>query len=284
MGQAMVNIGTFHTGACTVNSSELGNWRRTRRNVLAAGGLLAGAVLSQASKANAGNGNGNNGNGNGNGGSAGHACFLRGTRLLTPNGERKVEDLRIGDLLTTLSGEAKPIQWIGRRVYKRSTSCRLPRDITPVRVAKGALGPDAPRRDLFVSLHHALWVDGFLIQAMDLINGSSITLNSAADLSEVEYLHVKFACHDVIFAEGSPSETLRVHAGNVERFDNFAEYLRLFGENDADENACAPIAFKDGRERLLSRLRSAVSPLIDCRKEFDKVRDRIEERADVVEF
>ena len=43
-------------GDCDVESSSLGNWRRTRRNVLAAGGLLAGAMLLQlgASKANAG--------------------------------------------------------------------------------------------------------------------------------------------------------------------------------------------------------------------------------------
>jgi hypothetical protein len=30
----------------------------------------------------------------------------------------------------------------------------------------------------------------------------------------------------------------------------------------------------------MSRLRSAVSPWVDCRNDFDKVRDRIEELAD----
>ena len=105
---------------------------------------------------------------------------------------------------------------------------------------------------------------------------------SAAELSEIEYLHVKLARgHDVIFAEGAPSETLLVHSGNVERFDNFAEYLRLYGEDAAEQPACAPIAIKDGRDRLLSRLRSAVSPWVDCRNEFDKARDRIEELADL---
>jgi hypothetical protein len=266
-----------------MESSSLGSWRRTRRNVLAAGGLLAGAALSQlgASKANAGNGNGNNGNGNGNGGGRGGACFLRGTCLLTPGGERNIEDLRIGDLLTTLNGEAKPIQWIGRRVYRRSTDSKHPDGVLPIRVAKGALGPDAPHCDLFISQQHALWVDGLFIKAMDLVNGSSITVHSAAaEHSEIEYLHVKLAQHDVIFAEGAPSETLLVHSGNVERFDNFAEYLRLFGEDAADEVCCAPIAFGNGRERLMSRLRSAVSPLVDCRNEFDKARDRITELAE----
>jgi hypothetical protein len=264
-----------------VESSGLGNWRRTRRNVLSAGGLLAGAVLSQlgASKANAGNGKGNNGNGKGNGGGGG-ACFLRGTRLLTPSGERKVEELRIGDLVTTLSGEAKPITWIGRRVYRRATDSRYPKSVLPVRVARGALGPDAPHCDLFISQHHALWVDGLFIKAIDLVNGSLITLHLAVEPSEIEYLHVKLAQHDVIFAEGAPSETLLVRSGNVERFDNFAEYLRRFGEDETDEVPCAPIAFGNGRERLMSRLRSAVSPWLDCRNEFDKARDRITEFAE----
>jgi Hint domain len=270
-------------GDCDVESSSLGSWRRTRRNVLAAGGLFAGAALSQlgASKANAGNGKGNNGNGNGNGGSGGSACFLRGTRLLTPSGERKVEELQIGGLVTTLRGEAKPITWIGRRVYRRLTDSKHPDGVLSVRVAKGALGPDAPHCDLFISQQHALWVDGLFIKAIDLVNGSSITVHSAAaEHSEIEYLHVKLAQHDVIFAEGAPSETLLVHSGNVERFDNFAEYLRLFGEDAADEVCCAPIAFGNGRERLMSRLRSAVSPLVDCRNEFDKARDRITELAE----
>jgi hypothetical protein len=93
---------------------------------------------------------------------------------------------------------------------------------------------------------------------------------------------LKLARHDVIFAEGAPSETLLVHSGNVERFDNFAEYLRLFGQDAADEVRCAPIASGTTRGRLMSRLRSAVSmsPWVDCRNGFDKARDRIEELAE----
>jgi hypothetical protein len=127
-----------------------------------------------------------------------------------------------------------------------------------VRVARGALGPDVPHCDLIISQQHALWVDGLFVKAIDLVNGSSITLESAAELSEIGYLHVKLAQHDVIFAEGAPSETLLVHSGNVERFDNFVEYLRLFGEDAAEEARCAPIAFGSTRERLMSRLNGSI--------------------------
>jgi Hint domain len=265
-----------------VERENFGDLRRSRRNLLAAGGLLAGVAVSQFAvrKADAGNGNGNNGKGKGNGGGN---CFLRGTHLLTPSGERKIEDLRIGDRLKTLGGEAKSITWIGRQVYRRSADSRHPESVLPVRVARGALGPDAPHRDLFISQQHALWVTGLFIEAIDLVHSPSIALQSAAELSELEYLHVKLAWHDVIFAEGVPTETLLVHSGNVERFDNFAEYLRLFGQDATDEARCAPIASGKTRERLMSRLRSAVSPWIDCRNEFDKARDRIEELADLVQ-
>lgn len=201
--------------------------------------------------------------------------------MQTPDGERKVENVRIGDLVTTLDGDAKPVRWIGRRVYRRSSDGRHPESVLPVRVAKGALGPNVPHADLFISQEHALWIDGVCLKAVDLVNGSSITLHSAAEMPELEYLHVKLARHDVIFAEGAPSETLLVHSGNVERFDNFVEYLRLFGEDAAEEARCAPIAFGNGSERLMSRLRSAVSPWIDRRNAFDKARDRIEELAEV---
>jgi hypothetical protein len=111
---------------------------------------------------------------------------------------------------------------------------------------------------------------------------TSATSNSRIGLSEIEYLHVKLSRHDVIFAQGAPSETLLVQSGNVERFDNFAEYLRLFGEGAADEACRAPIAFGGRRKRLMSHLRSAVSPWVDCRNKFDRARDRIEELADLV--
>ena len=74
--------------------------------------ILASAVaVSLATTRNAFGGNGNNGNGNGNGGNGNGAnCFQKGTKILTADGERKIEDLAIGDLLPTMFGGLRPVQ------------------------------------------------------------------------------------------------------------------------------------------------------------------------------
>ena len=151
-------------------------------------------------------------------------CFLTGTTIRTADGDRKIEDLAVGDLLPTVFGGTCPIQWIGRYRFKRSDPTRTwVRNILPIRVARSALGPDVPHADLYVTQTHALLVDGVLVAAGNLINGSTITRNDASELDELEFFHIELQVHDVLYAEGAPCETLL----NVdENAANFAEYLR----------------------------------------------------------
>ena len=207
-------------------------------------------------------------------------CFLRGTLIWTPQGERRVEDLRINDLVVTSSGEAKPIQWVWARRFTRERGQKWAEEIAPIRVAPSALAPNTPHRELFLSRYHCLYLDGVLIPVVDLLNNSTITRCSAEDLQEIEYFHIKLDRHSVIYAEGAACETLRaVTAVNSENVE-FEEYRRLYGESSLPDEPAAPmLGYNGGRSRLRGRIRSAVSHVIDVRSKLEIVRDDLKERA-----
>jgi Hint domain len=204
-------------------------------------------------------------------------CLLRGTNIQTVAGQRKIEDLVIGDLLPTVFGGVRPIQWIGRYSVKKSDPSRTwVEEALPVRVARSALGRDVPHADLYVTGWHALLVDGLLVPACCLINGTTIRRHEAREDDELEFFHIKFESHDAIYAEGAPVETL---LSVDERAVNFAEYFRLYGVPETEETPCAPrVSYGGRRGELKSRIRSAISPWLDSREPIDVIRDRLEER------
>ena len=202
-------------------------------------------------------------------------CFLTGTTIRTADGDRKIEDLAVGDLLPTVFGGTCPIQWIGRYRFKRRDPTRTwVRNILPIRVARSALGPDVPHADLYVTQTHALLVDGVLVAAGNLINGSTITRYDASERDELEFFHIKLQVHDVIYAEGAPCETLL----NVdENAANFAEYLRQYGPATAEATPCAPLLrYGYRRGEIKSCFRSAISPWYDRRQTVDIIRDKLD--------
>ena len=150
------------------------------------------------------------------------------------------------------------------------------KEVLPVRVARSALGPDMPHADLYVTKAHALLIDGVLVTAGSLINGTTITLYDAREHNELEFFHITLARHDVIYAEGAPCETLL--NGDVNMVD-FAGYLRQDGLLTTEEVPCAPLlSLNGGRSEIKSRFRSAISPWIDRRQKLDIIRDELEER------
>ncbi len=211
----------------------------------------------------------------------GAVCFLRGTRIWTPQGESRVEDLRINDLVVTSSGEAKPIQWIWARRYERQCGQKWAKELAPIRVAQSALGPNTPHRDLFLSRYHCLYLDGVLIPVVDLLNNSTISQCSVEDLHEIEYFHVKLERHSVIYAQGAPCESLRSVTAVNSEIAEFEAYRRLYGEPSLPDEPAAPmLAYNGGRSRLRGRIRSAVSHVIDVRSKLEVVRDELKERAE----
>jgi len=203
--------------------------KQSRRNFLAAasrqvltGTIAAAAVVARAKTA-----------------AAWPRCFLRGTKILTLTGERKIEDLAAGDLLPTVIGGMRRIQWIGMYSYKRSDA-RKPwvESARPIRVARSALAPNVPHADLFLTQSHALFVDGMLIHVANLINGTTIARCAADDVHELEYFHIKLETHDVIYAEGAPCESLRFVN---ETANNFPDFFRRHGMPQNPDRPCVPL-------------------------------------------
>ena len=165
----------------------------------------------------------------GNGCSSGRPqnCFLKGTKILTAEGERKIEDLAIGDLLPTMFGGSRPIQWIGRYSRKKSDPSKpWVKDALPIRIARSALAQNVPHADLYVTAGHCMLIDGVSAPAEMLINGTTITRHEPVGCEELEYYHIKLESHDVVYAQGAPAETLFfVDESAV----NFADYLRQYG-------------------------------------------------------
>ena len=159
------------------------------------------------------------------------ACYVAGTLITTDHGDVAVEDLAIGDRVMTVSGSAEEILWIGRRSYNGRLLAGRP-ELLPVVFKQGSLGRNLPRRDLKVSPKHAMYLRGALVPAECLVNGTTIVRDAAP--AALHYFHIELDHHDVLLAEGAPSET---YVNDYDRgvFHNSATFAELYPARDAGE-------------------------------------------------
>ncbi len=170
-------------------------------------------------------------------------CFTPGTRIATAEGEVAVEFLRPGDLVQTLDHGLQPLRWVGRT--------RVPAlgRLAPVRIAAHALGN---RRALLVSPQHRMLVSGWqaamlfaedevLVPAQALVNGRQVT---RVEGGTVDYIHLLFDRHEVIWAEGAPSESFHPGQQGWQALDSAAraEVLALFPQLAGSFSAYGPSA------------------------------------------
>ena len=170
-------------------------------------------------------------------------CFLHDTAMRTEHGDIAVQYLVVGDMVETLSGAFRPIRWIGRRGLDL-TRHPEPQTAYPIRIRAGALADGVPSRDLLVSPDHALLLDGVLIPARLLINGSSIVRD--AKRQNVIYYHIELDSHDILLAEGAAAESY-LDTGNRGIFERADGPLRLHPDLTNDQGrreaeSCVPFS------------------------------------------
>lgn len=158
-------------------------------------------------------------------------CFAKGTLIETNTGPVAIDTLRTGDLVRTMDSGLQPIRWIGQRRINGLV------DMAPILIKAGALGN---YRDLRVSPQHRMLVNDWrsemyfgepqmLVAAKHLINDKSIR---RAPCDQITYVHMSFDKHEVVFAEGIPSESLHLGSMTLNTLDRAAqaEVRRIFPE------------------------------------------------------
>jgi hypothetical protein len=201
----------------------------------------------------------------------GAVCFLKGTRIATSRGKTRVEGLAIGDVVQTVAAAARaipddlgvllaaghlstqPVKWIGHR---RIDLCAHPRPetVAPIRILRDAFADGVPHRDLVVSPDHAIFVDGKLICARQLVNGT--TIRQELDWTAVDYYHVELDHHAILLAEGLPAESY-IDTGNRGFFANSSGVPLVLHPNLTDESgyptreagSCAPFVWDEASVR-----------------------------------
>ena len=144
-------------------------------------------------------------------------CFTAGTAIATPTGPRAVETLDAGDPVLTADGGETTVKWLGEQHV--DTRLTHPAKVNPVRIRAGALGHGLPHRDLLLSPDHAIELDGYLVNAGALVNGTTITREVQMPREGFSYYHIDTGKHELLMAEGVAAESFIDYAGR-DNFDN----------------------------------------------------------------
>jgi hypothetical protein len=196
-------------------------------------------------------------------------CFAKGTWIATPYGERRVESLVAGDLVTTLDGRAVPLRWIAHGALSQEELAAQP-DLWPVRIAKGHFGADMPNRPLFVSPQHRVLLGGWqvellfgtdqvLVPAKHLLGGG---VSQPEPRGTVEYYHLLCDAHEVLLSNGLPTESYQPSLRAVNGLDDGlrGEFMQLFGQRATVHTlsrADAALSLRAHEGRALARVLAA---------------------------
>ena len=205
-------------------------------------------------------------------------CFVGGTLIDTPSGERAIETLAVGDVVKTRDNGHQTITWIGGNhvnflELRKDNAAKL----FPVRIRAGALGCGLPQRDLRVSPQHRILIQSkicnrmfgqstALIAAKNLVGLPGITREIT--LTSVTYYHFLLSRHEIVFSDGAASESLFTGAQALKAVspEARAEILGLFPELSHQDHNPLPAALIPGRkqqQKLIDRHRKNEKPLTE---------------------
>jgi hypothetical protein len=141
-------------------------------------------------------------------------CYIKGTKILTKDGYKNIEDIVLGDevsvfgnivdkeVLDISNGElTKKVIFTGN--FSRSN---LNAESKPIIFKTGSLEQNIPSEDVGVSPGHGIILNNKSVLAESLVNND--TIYQSEDYETVTYYHIELENHSVINASGLLGESL----------------------------------------------------------------------------
>ena len=163
-------------------------------------------------------------------GSFGPTCFTPGAEIEMMCGTKAVEKIEVGDLVMTLDNGPQPVRLVLRQ------SVRAYGSFAPIMFEAGSIGNE---RAFMVSPEHRMLIadwraellmgcDEVLVAAKHLVNGKDVRI---VEGGMVEYIHLLFDAHQIVIADGCPSESCLPNSALAQQGDEQqAELFTLFPE------------------------------------------------------
>jgi hypothetical protein len=199
-------------------------------------------------------------------------CFVAGTMIATPDGERPVETLEAGDFVIDCRGRPQEVLWQGGRTLAIPEAAAFDK-WRPVRVRAHAFGPACPARDTFLSQQHRVYFEhprlrtrqghGAFAPARQMVNDRSVRF--ARGRREVSYHHVLCTSHVILLANGMPAESLLLSEAHPEDLPAIHAALRGRFPNLSQRMTLAAPTLKRQESEELTNAMANTSPLLGAR-------------------
>lgn len=193
-------------------------------------------------------------------------CFTPASLIKTARGEVPAGLLQCGDRVLTRDNGFQEIAWIGQRALTRPELERAPK-LRPILIRKGALGPNQPERDLFVSPQHRMLIntrEAALWFGQEEAFAPAIALTGLPGIRQVQapgvtYVHFMTDRHQVVMGDGAWSESFQPgdltlsDMDHAQREELFALFPELAQGQTSQVYPAARVTLTAHEARLLAR-------------------------------
>ncbi|WP_281700693.1 Hint domain-containing protein [Acetobacter malorum] len=171
-------------------------------------------------------------------------CFLGGSMIRTSQGDKPVEDVKIGDEVVAFDWKnnkdiVRPVVWVGKARAVVRPELHDDEAGWPVRILKDAIADGVPYKDMLITAEHCLFFKDRFVPVRMLVNSVSIFYDKS--ITSYDYYHVETEQHSVITADGMLTESY-LDTGNRSSFRQAGKIATLRGAVKSwEDDAGAPL-------------------------------------------